>query len=255
MNAGLSEKQVYFLDVGQGDSELIRLQGANFLIDGGPDKKVLYELDRILEVSRRYLDVVFLSHPQADHLDGLREVFKSYDIGIFIYAEAQENDRVLKEFLEHLFKEGVPVIGLEEGDRVVFKDSRIEVLSPGKEKALKDVNESSLVLLLDTGSVKALFTGDIGMATEERITEKRDLSAEVLKVGHHGSKYSSAEEFLNRVRPAAAVIEVGKNSYGHPTPEVVERLEKSGAAIYRTDLLGTIRVVFEKEGFKIMKIR
>ncbi|HOB89728.1 MAG TPA: hypothetical protein PKG74_00135 [Candidatus Colwellbacteria bacterium] len=147
------------------------------------------------------------------------------------------------------------MIGLEEGDRVVFKDSRIEVLSPGKEKALKDVNESSLVLLLDTGSVKALFTGDIGMATEERITEKRDLSAEVLKVGHHGSKYSSAEEFLNRVRPAAAVIEVGKNSYGHPTPEVVERLEKSGAAIYRTDLLGTIRVVFEKEGFKIMKIR
>lgn len=254
LNAGLSEKQVYFLDVGQGDSELISLRGANFLIDGGPDKKVLYELDQALGASRRYLDMVFLSHPQADHLDGLREVLKSYEIGIFIYAEEQESNRVLKEWLEHLLEEGVPTIGLKQGDRIVFKDSRIEVLSPGSEGS-EDVNESSLVLLLDTGFGKVLFTGDIGAATEKRITKKRDVSAEVLKVGHHGSKYSSSEEFLNEVRPTAAVIEVGKNSYGHPAPEAVKRLAKSGAEVYRTDLLGTVKLVFGKEGFKFMKIR
>jgi competence protein ComEC len=251
-----STSQIYFLDVGQGDSEMIGVKGTSFLIDGGPDRSAIYSLDKILPSIRRYIDVVFLTHPNADHLNGIREILKSYDVGVFIYAEAQINDPTLKEFLESAAERSVPMIGLAAGDRVRYVGSEITVLSPEtNRKTPKDINDLSLVLLLKTDFGRALFTGDIGSETEQNLIKEYNVAAEVLKVGHHGSKYSSSRAFLEAVRPLAVVIEVGKNAYGHPSIEVLKRIEAVGAKTYRTDETGAIRLVFGAEGFKIMKIQ
>lgn len=256
MKTNFLTPRIYFLDVGQGDSEAIIIQGTSFLIDGGPDRSAAYELDKIVPGIRRYVDIIFLTHPNTDHLNGIREILKSYDIGVLVYAEEQIDDPTLKEFLERLAENRVPVIGLREGDSVRYSESVIDILSPGEnEKNFKDINDQSLVLLLKTFFGKALFVGDIGSAGEKNLMNQYDISAEILKVGHHGSKYSSGSDFLKAVNPAAAIIEVGKNSYGHPANKVLEGLKTAGAKTYRTDELGTITATFGREGFKIMKIR
>lgn len=251
-----SISQIYFLNVGQGDSEMVEVKGVSLLIDGGPDRSVVYGLDKILPPMRRYIDVVFLTHPNTDHLNGIREVLKSYDVGAFIYAEAQIDNPILKESLEDLSKKSVPTIGLFAGDYVRYAGSEIMVLSPEEnKKASKDINDLSLVLLLKTDLGRVLFTGDIGLETERGLIKEYNTAAEILKIGHHGSKYSSSHAFLEAVKPLVAIIEVGKNAYGHPSAEVLKRIEAVAAKTYRTDEDGTIRLIFGEEGFKIMKIR
>lgn len=255
MRSGRFSDRVYFLDVGQGDSELIAVKGARFLLDGGPDRSVVRELDRILGPARRYVDFLILTHPNADHLSGLREVLKSYEVGAFIYARNQRNDRALKTFLEELNQKEIPVIGLGEDDKIYFADAEMDILSPEAGESFEDTNDASLVIILKTSFGRTLFAADISALAEEKIAAGHDIRAEMLKVGHHGSNRSSTREFLEAVRPAAAIIEVGKNSYGHPGAEAQRRLEAAGAKVYRTDLLGTLTAVFGEEGFKIMKIR
>jgi competence protein ComEC len=133
---------------------------------------------------------------------------------------------------------------IRDGDVIRYNDARMQILGPNKISLNdKEVNESSIVALLSVDGVRALFTGDIGTKTERQLIERYHLLSDILKVPHHGSKYSSSNIFLEAASPRAAFIGVGKNSYGHPTSEVLARFESIGSKIFRTDMQGTLKVI------------
>jgi len=212
--------ELYFLDVGQGDSQLVNLPaGVQVLIDGGPpNSRVLSELSEILPASDSYIDLVVMTHPQLDHFGGLIDVLKKYKVGAFIGTGRKGEIDAYRELIHVLKNREIPYIVLEEGDRIKNGDNLFSVLSPNNQNLLsKELNDTSLVLMLERGGLKALYTGDIGFSVENYLTGKYDLRAQILKVPHHGSKFSSGAEFVGEVKPQVAVIGVGKNSYGHPT--------------------------------------
>jgi len=140
----------------------------------------------------------------------------------------------------------IPIILVEAGSKIIYRENLLEVLSPDQELLVdKEINESSVILKLESQGIKALFTGDAGFLTENYLTTSQvvNLDVDVLKVAHHGSKYSSGANFLAATTPLISVIEVGKNNYGHPTEATLNRLKSIGSAVYRTDENGTVRLV------------
>jgi len=235
---------IYFLDVGQGDSELVILPGdVRVLIDGGPDKSVLFELSQILPKTDRYIDLVVMTHAQLDHFGGLYDVVDRYKVGAFISTGREGESEAWKEFEELLQEKKIPVILLGAGDGIRYKDSNFIVLSP--DQALlnnQEINESSLVVELFSEGAKSLFTGDVGFETENFLADTYDIDTDILKVPHHGSRFSSGLNFLMEATPAVSIIEVGKNSFGHPTEAALSRLRSAGSSIYRTDEDGTVHL-------------
>jgi len=247
---------VYFLDVGQGDSQLVHLPGgAKILIDSGPDGKVLRELGRALPGGDRYIDLLLLTHPEADHIGGFVDILKRYEVGAVLLTGRGKDTDTWREFKKILSDKKIPAISLREGDRVSQGESRFDILSPGPEyMASAALNDTSIVSLLTSRSASFLFTADIDENLERHLAEKYDLRADVLKVAHHGSKYSSSEEFLREVSPKIAVIQVGKgNSYGHPTKEALSRLGATGATVYRNDADGGVAVLADGVTLSVLK--
>lgn len=241
--------EVYFLDVGQGDSEMAILPGrVKVLIDSGPDNKILDELSQILKPTDRYIDLIILSHPQLDHFGGLIDVLKRYQIGAFIFNGRRGESSAFQD-LEKIIKENkIPVIILAEGDKIKYAENRFDVLSPSKESLKSyELNDTTLVLKLESQGAKILFTGDITQKIEDELVAKYDIDIDVLKISHHGSKFSSSEEFLKETSPKISVIEVGKNSYGHPTKKVLGNLASIGSQVFRTDKNGTVKLVIDNK--------
>ena len=254
----LAGAEIYFLDVGQGDSELIVFpEGAKIMIDGGPGKKAVSALDSAISGSSRYIDLMILSHPETDHFSGLAEVLKTRETGAFVWSGRMGEQADFRQLIEEIEKQGLKSVAVSAGDKIRQGDSVLEILSPQEEeKNSLSANESSLVIKFSSGGSGALFVGDIGFKMEKELLANCDLSGiDILKVAHHGSKYSSGQDFLTAVSPALAVIEVGKNSYGHPTKEVLGRLASIGARIFRTDQDGTVKAVFSENGISIFKLR
>ena len=242
---------IYFLNVGQGDSELLALSGnIKVLIDGGPNKNVIYELEKVLKPTDRYIDLVILTHSEADHLTGLIDVFKRHRVGVFIFNGRLATSAAFEELTKIISQRKIPIVILSEGNKIAHLKDKIIVIAPDKNnlKASK-LNDTSLVLKLESQGLSVLFTGDIGNKIEKSLLGKyaSDLNVDILKVAHHGSKYSSSPEFLKIAAPKLAIIEVGKNSYGHPTSEVLSRLANIGSQVFRTDLNGTLKLIL-KEG-------
>ena len=243
-----SDLNLYFLKVGQGDSELAQLPGgAQVLIDGGPDKSVLLELAKTLPANDHYLDLLVMTHPQADHFAGFFDVVERYKVGAFIATGREGETETWKKFRKLLEEKQIPVVLIRTGDKIIYKNSRFEVLSPDSEMLRdKELNESSIILKLESEGVKMLFTGDAGFKAENRLlsTSQVDrLDVDVLKVGHHGSKFATGAGFLAAATPLISVIEVGqKNRYGHPTEATLNRLRSIGSAIYQTDENGTVQL-------------
>ncbi len=244
-----ADLNLYFLNVGQGDSELIELpDGVQILIDGGPDKSVLFELAKAMPSNDRYIDLLVMTHPQTDHFAGFADVIERYKVGAFITTGREGDSETWKNFEEALIGKKTPIILVQAGDKISRKDNSITVLAPG-EKLMrsKELNDTSLVLKLESGGVKALFTGDASFPTENHLLNKTSsqdvlLDVDVLKVGHHGSRYSTGANFLAAATPLISIIEVGKNNYGHPTEAALNRLKQFGSQIYRTDENGTVRL-------------
>ncbi|KKT29239.1 MAG: Competence-like protein [Candidatus Nomurabacteria bacterium GW2011_GWD1_44_10] len=249
------ESTVYFLDVGQGDSQLVVLASQNnkssvkILIDAGSRRKVLDALDEALGTQdNKYIDVIMMTHPDLDHFGGFVDVIKRYDVGFFISNGNESDSDSFLALKEVLAEYNVPTLTLLEGDAIRYGDSILFIMSP--DKALlgnKERNEAGIVAKLTSEDATILFTADIGFLAEQVLLKKNyDLSADVLKVGHHGSKNSSGESFVATVRPLVSVIGVGQNRYGHPTPRVLETLELAGARMYRTDRDGTVKVILSR---------
>lgn len=247
---------VYFLDVGQGDSELVVLPtGAKILIDGGPDNKVLDALNSVLGPTSRYIDLIVLSHAQTDHFTGLIDVLKRYKVGAFAFNGRSGTADSWKELISVIKETKTPAEILVAGDGIANADSRFDFLLPDENfGAAVDLNETALAPVLKSQNSKIMFTGDMDENLENYLVRKYDLkNIDVLKVAHHGSKFSSSQRFLSGISPKIAVIEVGKNSYGHPAKETLDRLASIGSRIFRTDKDGTVKLEINGGQISIFK--
>jgi len=253
LNSQKNNLLFYFLEVGQGDSSLIILpNNVKILIDGGPPNgKLLEVLAKILPPHQRYLDLVILTHPERDHFSGFLEILRRYQIGLFIHNGRSNDTLEFEELKKIITEKKIKTIDLAAGDKIRYQQNIINIISPTKE-LLKQKNfsnnDTSLVFILEALGVKALFTGDISAEIENKLVGffKEKGPIDILKVPHHGSKFSSSFQFLSIIQPRLAVIEVGKNPYGHPTSEVINRLKAVGAIIYRTDEDKTIKILLRK---------
>jgi len=245
-----------FLSVGQGDSEIISLpSGPIIVVDGGPDGKVVPEVERSLKKGK-YIDIMILTHPHADHYVGLAELVRRYDIGVLLLPEAKSSSPAFLDFLEYAEKTDLMVVHIGEGDRITSGEMKMDFLSPSVDDGISDMNARSIVFMFEHRGVRALFTGDIGEKQEKRMIGLYDMDADILKVPHHGSSGSSSSAFLAEVGPAVSVVEVGDgNRYGFPTVAALDRLKAAGSAIYRTDTDGTLRIVPGDKGLKILKMK
>ncbi|MEK7500897.1 MAG: MBL fold metallo-hydrolase [Patescibacteria group bacterium] len=244
--------QVVFLDVGQGDAMLASLPGdVQILVDAGPSGELASKLSRYLPFYDRDIELAVLTHPHADHLRGFLEIFKNYNVKNFIFSGASYSSRVYADFMEALKKEGGNVYLARTGDIISYEGRPIlKILSPDKTalgQDFKKIHEANIVSQLELGNKKFLLMGDAEEGLESALIARIASDAtnaiadvDVLKVGHHGSKTSTSQKLLQAVKPEEAVIQVGRNSYGHPTPAVLGRLKQIGAKIFRTDQIGDV---------------
>lgn len=237
--------EIIFLDVGQGDSILIQKGTKQILIDGGPSGKTeLAKLGKYLPYIDREIEVVIATHPDKDHIAGLIEAARNYKFGKVLTTGAGKDTEVYREWQDVLSFNKVEVLEVSRGAEVKFDEVNMKIISPmGKvDPNIGESNNKSVVARLDYGENSFLFTGDIESLAEKEILESGDnVDVDVLKVAHHGSKYSSSETFLDAASPETAIISVSaNNSYGHPTEAVLEALKKRGVDIFRTDERGDI---------------
>jgi competence protein ComEC len=256
INVTWQNSAIHFLDVGQGDAQLLETPAGNVLIDAGRSGgRIIQELDSILPLSDRIIDIAVITHPQLDHLGGFLEILKRYDVRLVVYTGVAYQLPVYESLLKEFRERRLPVLYALRGEEIKLGEGTLAILSPdillkGVTVSPDDINDTSIVMYYKENDVSALFTGDISAKVERKLA-KRIAGADILKVSHHGSKYSSDPEFLAAVRPKIAVIEVGKNPYGHPTAEVLLRLKKVGARVFRTDLDGTITLKIQNSKVKI----
>jgi len=251
-----------FCDVGQGDAILVVKGSAQILIDGGPNEKVLACLSNHLPFWDRQIELVVVTHPEADHLTGLVSVIQRYRVLQIVSNSLLAESGIFQKFRAEVVNRQISVHSPRAGEEIKIGQIKLKILYPpeklGKEIVWKTLeepkvlglsnytgnfNKTAIVALLEFGDFQALLTADVGVEEEEKFLPVLG-EVEVLKVGHHGSKYSTSESLLAAIRPKLAVISVGANNrYGHPTPEVLSRLQAIGAQIRRTDLEGEVKVV------------
>jgi len=252
--------EVTFFNIGQGDSIFIETsQNQQILIDGGPDDTILEKLGKEMPFWDRTIDLIILTHPEHDHMAGLMEVLKRYRVENILWTGIVRDTAEYREWQKLIKEEGADVFIAQAGQNIKLARNDIanlEVLYPFESlegQEMKDSNNTSVIVKLVYGENSFLFTGDIAKSVERKlINEGTEIDADVLKVGHHGSKNSSAEEFIKAVSPEIAVIQVGQdNSYGHPSEETLAILEKYDVNILRTDLSGDIKILCNSQSFKL----
>lgn len=239
--------EVYFFDVGQGDSELIRLPGGeNILIDAGTSSTEDELVGELRSLGAETLDLVVATHPHADHIGGMAAVIDAFDVRQVVMPRISESDtpttKTYENLLQSIADKGLTITPAEPGDELLSSGGAVlTVLAPNGED-YGDLNNYSVVLRLTYGEDSFLFTGDAEEASEEEMLSLDwPLTATVLKCGHHGSETSTSPAFLDAVSPQYAVISCGvDNDYGHPDAVTLEKLEAAGAEVFRTDRQGTI---------------
>jgi len=262
---------IFFCNVGQGDAAYIRLpDGRDMLMDGGPDDSVLACLGRHMPFWRRHIDIVALSHPQKDHLQGLVSVVSRYSVGYFLKSDIANATDGYAELMREVTAKHIPVRLMTRAERVDIGPTSLSFVWPSSGQVAlmhppdatgtvlgtmsdTNVNDGSLVFWLRYGTFDALFPGDADQHVESYYTGDTlaDGRVEVLKVPHHGSKTGMTDAFVAWLRPKIAIISVGKNTYGHPSPEAVSMLQSVGSAIHRTDKEGDVEVVSDGANWSV----
>lgn len=230
--------KVHFIDVGQADSILIEQNNEYMLIDAGNNEDGPLLVNYFNNLGITSFKYVFGTHAHEDHIGGLDEIIENFTIENFYMPEVITTTKTFEDVLDALEAKQVAFQTPKINDELTLKDSKIKVLSILNDD--EDLNDTSIVLRLKYGTTSFLFTGDASSTIEKNILNK-EIQSDVLKLGHHGSRYSTSKEFLKKVSPIYAIISVGKNnSYNHPHSEVFKRLNEQNVKIYRTDEQGTI---------------
>lgn len=249
---------MHFIDVGQGDAELVLLPGGKtLLIDAGDNGQE----DRLLSYLRSAgivrIDYLVGTHPHADHIGGMQEVINAFPVGKIFMPKVTHTSKTYLNLLKAIDEKGLSIETARQGKLLFDENSvRAEFLAPCSD-TYEDLNNYSAVIRLAYKDTSFLFTGDAEALSEnEMLSANVNLQANVLKTGHHGSSTSTSQNFLKAVSPSCAVISCGKgNSYGHPHEEILKKLEKAGVQVFRTDEMGTIIIETDGKNFNIKKER
>lgn len=245
--------KVSFLDVGQADSILINANNKYMLIDAGNNEDGEKLVTYLKSLGVEKFDYVVGTHAHEDHIGGMDNIIDSFDIGTFYMPDVITTTKTFEDVLDSLEKKNLNFDTPQIGSTFDLGKAKIETIYVGKDS--KNLNDSSIILKLAYGNISFLFTGDTESDVEETLLNK-DIESDVLKVAHHGSNTSSSNAFLKKVNPKYAIISVGTgNSYGHPKSVILDRLEKLGTKIYRTDELGTIIVTTDGEKIEVSNIK
>lgn len=245
---------VHYIDVGQGDSILIQVNNKNLLIDSGPksDKKKL--LNYLSSLNLEKLDYVIATHPHEDHIGNMADVINDYNVLSFYAPKVQSTTKTFEKMVESLKSKNLKINVIKKGTSSIDlgENTKVTVFSPSND-SYEDLNNYSPVMKIEYGKTSFLFTGDAQKDVEKEIlTTNENISADVLKVGHHGSSTSTTNDFLSKANPSIAVISVGEdNSYNHPNDDIIKRLNKNKVTTYRTDKDGT--VILSSDGSNIIK--
>lgn len=253
-----NEKQTYaaendsfwveFIDVGQGDCALIQCDGHYMIIDGGPAKASSIVYTILKNKGIKTIDLMVATHPDEDHIGGLSGALNYSSVDTVLSPVTSYDTKTFNSLSKYVAKQGKPFTVPKAGDVYTLGSARINIIGPINNSS--DSNIQSIVLKVTYGSTSFVFTGDAEEEEESSILRKfKGLECDVLKVAHHGSNSSTSNAWLKATKPTYAVIPVGKNSYGHPTQNTIDKLTRAGAIIYRTDLQGD--VTFVSDGKKL----
>lgn len=249
------ELKVHILDVGQGDSILIEAPGdKRVLIDAGTGKSRV--TDQLKQMGVDNLNLVVSTHPHADHIGGMAEILKSFDVGLYVDNGMTHTTMTYSRTAQTVENKDIAYRAAVVGRTFnVGPEAKLTILHPRQSQlrgTRSDLNSNSVVLRLDHGNVCFLFTGDAEDPTERDLMNRGLEQCDILKVAHHGSGHSSSDSFLRAVKPQVALISAGSgNRYGHPDPEAIQRLQSAGIKIHRTDLEGTITVSSNGRKFSV----
>lgn len=246
--------KIHYIDVGQGDSIFIELPNKKtMLIDAGESSKGKIVSSYISNLGYYKIDYIVGTHPHTDHIGGLAHIINSFDIGNIYMPKAVSTSKTYENLLNTISQKGLKITTARAGVNIVSESNlNINIIAPNREYS--DLNNSSTVVKITYGNRKFLFMGDAETKSENDIIS--DVSADVIKVGHHGSDTSSGQSFVNKVNPKYAIIMVGNNNqYNHPYQIIIDRWINSGAKVYRTDINGNIIVISDGNSLDINSSR
>jgi competence protein ComEC len=251
--------EITFLNIGQGDATFIEAPGNyQILIDGGPGGQILEKLRQEIPPLDKTIDLIILTHPDKDHLFGLNEVLKTYHVENIIWTGVEietEGFQEWKELIKEEEKEGAKIYTVKYPQKIIASDLVVSILYPTDNltgRKIENSNDTSIISKLNFGKNSILFTGDATEKIEKLlISLNTDVDSDILKISHHGSQNSTSDDFLKKVSPQIAIISVGKNSFGHPSEKVLDRLNENSIKILRTDQLGDIKIIANKKIFVI----
>lgn len=235
--------RIIFLDVGQGDAALVLAGNDNqILIDGGDGKKIMDKLGQYMPFYDHKVELIIITHPDSDHIGGLIEVTKNYDIGEIMQTKYTCDTDICRELDRIIFEKAITKRYARAGQTIYVSNQMLKILHPDDENAnVNDDNDNSVVLKARINDKTLLLMGDAGFVVEnELIRQKINIDSDILKVSHHGSRNGTSNIFLEKVSPEKAVISVGKNRYGHPSQDVLNRLKNANISMLRTDEAGDI---------------
>src|SRR3989344_4913313 len=251
---------VVFCDVGQGDAILVYRKTTQMLVDGGPDNKILGCLARHVPFYDRRIEMAIVTHPQADHMNGIMDVIERYNVMQLVMGPEGNNTVGFKELTRLIADNKLQATNVYSGDEIKMGGIKFNVVWPERSWVLgantekTDLNEFGISGRLTYGNFDLMLTADVDQGVEaDEIATGLLRQVEVLKVPHHGSKTGMTEEWLRIISPELAVISVGKNNYGHPTKEALDLLGSNGARVLRTDTDGEVEVVSDGKRWWVVK--
>ena len=255
--------EVTFLDTGQSDATLIQTPfNQNILIDIGSDFNVIRQLSENMPWWDKVIDLVIISHPHDDHIGGIVDVLRRYNVEQIIYTGVIYHAPIYLEFLELVQLKNTPITIIDKPQSIILGENcKMDILYPIEgfsNQEVSNLNNSSIISKLDCENKTFLFAGDAEVEVEQELINNTidiaDLSSDVFKASHHGSDTSNSQEFLELIKPKIVVILVGSdNDFGHPSRRTLKRFERIGADVHRTDLDGAVKLIVRDDEIIYLK--